>query len=118
MAYSKTNWQNGDIITAAKLNKMEQGVADIAHVLYPINVEVTIQEMSGTVIYTADKTYAEALAAIEDGKLPIYIFHDDGSTIVYYPALRKVTTPDKIEVVDTITQYIVHDSSGVHTEAR
>lgn len=116
MAYSKTNWQNGDIITAAKLNKMEQGVADIAHVLYPINVEVTRQEMPGTVIFTADKTYAEALGAIEDGKLPFYIFHD-GSTILYYPAWRKVTTPDRIEVVDTTTQYIVHDSSGVHTEA-
>lgn len=26
MAYSKTTWQNGDVITAPKLNKMEQGI--------------------------------------------------------------------------------------------
>lgn len=117
MAYTKTNWQNGDVITAAKLNKMEQGVASIAHALYPINVEVTGGELSGTVIFTADKTYAEALAAIENGKLPIYIFHD-GSAILYSPAQSKLTTPDRIEVVDTTTQYIVHDSSGVHTGAR
>ena len=28
MAYNPTEWATGDIITAAKLNKMEQGIAD------------------------------------------------------------------------------------------
>lgn len=28
MSYNKTNWQNGDIITAAKMNKVEQGIYD------------------------------------------------------------------------------------------
>ena len=28
MSYTPTNWQSGDIITSAKLNKMEQGIAN------------------------------------------------------------------------------------------
>lgn len=28
MAYTPTNWQDGDIITAAKLNKIEQGLVN------------------------------------------------------------------------------------------
>lgn len=28
MGYSKTNWQSGDTISSAKLNKIEQGIAD------------------------------------------------------------------------------------------
>lgn len=29
MAYEPTNWQNGDIITAEKLNKMENGIGNL-----------------------------------------------------------------------------------------
>ena len=28
MSYVKTTWQTGDIVTANKLNKMEQGIQD------------------------------------------------------------------------------------------
>ncbi len=28
MAYEKTNWQDNDVITAEKMNKLEQGVED------------------------------------------------------------------------------------------
>ena len=33
MAYTPTNWKNGDVVTSAKLNKLEQGVADAGGVL-------------------------------------------------------------------------------------
>ena len=33
MSYTPTNWQSGDIITSAKLNKMEQGIANGGGVL-------------------------------------------------------------------------------------
>ncbi len=28
MAYTKTNWKDGDVISAEKMNKIEQGIAD------------------------------------------------------------------------------------------
>ena len=28
MAYEPTNWKSGDVVTSAKLNKMEQGIAN------------------------------------------------------------------------------------------
>lgn len=31
MSYTPTNWDNGDIITAEKLNKIEQGISDISN---------------------------------------------------------------------------------------
>lgn len=34
MAYEKTNWQNGDVITAEKLNHAEQGIANACLTLY------------------------------------------------------------------------------------
>ena len=30
MSYEPTNWQSGDVVTSAKLNKIEQGIADSA----------------------------------------------------------------------------------------
>lgn len=30
MSYTPTNWQTGDTVTAQKLNKMEQGIAEVA----------------------------------------------------------------------------------------
>ena len=29
MAYIKTDWQTGDVITAPRMNKIEQGIADL-----------------------------------------------------------------------------------------
>lgn len=28
MSYTKTNWKDGDVISAEKMNKIEQGIAD------------------------------------------------------------------------------------------
>jgi len=33
MAYTPTNWKNGDVVTSAKLNKLEQGIAGAGGVL-------------------------------------------------------------------------------------
>ena len=32
MAYEKTNWQTGDVVTSAKLNKIEDGIANVGEV--------------------------------------------------------------------------------------
>lgn len=57
MSYEPTNWKTGDVVTSAKLNKLEQGVAGgvlVAH----------LDEETGNV----DKTWQEIYDALADGK--------------------------------------------------
>ena len=51
MAYSPTNWKNGDIVTADKLNKLENGVAACGVLI--------VNDTEGVL----DKTYAEIVSA-------------------------------------------------------
>ena len=64
MAYTPTTWKSGDVVTSAKLNKLENGVANASTLI------VTIEdgEESG---YVADATYAEIGAAIDAGGIVI-----------------------------------------------
>lgn len=39
MSYTPTNWQAGDIITAAKLNNMESGIANAGGSEYDIIID-------------------------------------------------------------------------------
>lgn len=56
MSYTPTEWQNGDTVTAEKLNKLEQGVADAGGGGSGILI---VHDTEGTL----DKTYAEIKAA-------------------------------------------------------
>ena len=71
MAYQKTTWQNGDIITAQKLNNIQNGIENVAGsdsgggtLFVPLN-------MSGdnaSYTYTATKTAHEIIAAANAGQ--------------------------------------------------
>ena len=65
MAYIPTEWETGDVITAEKLNKLENGVAAIPGVM------VVLAEEEGDVA-TLTATYAEIAAAMTDG-IPVFI---------------------------------------------
>lgn len=60
MAYTPTTWKSGDVVTSAKLNKLEQGVASTVFV-------VTLSHDEETSTYSTDKPYADILAAYEAG---------------------------------------------------
>jgi hypothetical protein len=60
MSYEPTNWKSGDVVTSAKLNKLEQGVAGVGGVLV---VHGTIDESTGTDFVSLGKTWAEINAA-------------------------------------------------------
>lgn len=60
MAYEPTTWKSGDVVTSAKLNKLEQGVAGSVFV-------VTLLYDDATSTYSTDKPYADILAAYEAG---------------------------------------------------
>lgn len=64
MTYIKNTWQSGDIVTAEKLNHLEQGVADAWEQLFIVN----FVEDSPLEPPTLDKTYQEMVEAYESGK--------------------------------------------------
>lgn len=64
MSYTPTVWANGDTITAAKLNKLEQGVSEAGNAM--------IVECEYGTPYTLDRTFAEIHNALRAG-VPVYI---------------------------------------------
>ena len=58
MAYEPTNWKTGDVVTSAKLNKLEHGVAAGSGVLV---VHSAFDE--STEVSTLDKTWQEIFDA-------------------------------------------------------
>lgn len=55
MAYEPTNWKKGDVVTAAKLNKLENGVSNVGGVLVAHITEVGF-----------DKTWSEVVSAVKN----------------------------------------------------
>lgn len=97
MAYTPTNWKDGDIISAEKMNKLEQGVAEgggggvllvnvteggSTPVVNSASPMLTAPIPSPT--FTADKTYGEVDAAVKAEKM-VYLVYNG----VYIP-LSKV----------------------------
>ena len=66
MAYEPTNWKTGDVVTSAKLNKLEQGVAAGSGVLV---LHSTYDESLDT--YVLDKTAFEIYSASLEGKVVV-----------------------------------------------
>ena len=62
MAYVKTVWETGDVITAEKLNNAEDGIEAaqpfVVHVSFDLDTEKSIM----------DKTFAEIRSALMEGK--------------------------------------------------
>lgn len=65
MAYVPTTWATGDIITAEKLNNIENGIESANNSLFIITV-TNLNREQGT--FTIDKTWNELKAAYENGK--------------------------------------------------
>ena len=68
MSYTPTNWTTGDTITATKLNKMEQGIANAGSAMV---LTITTTLLSKTL----NKTFAEIYEALHNGT-PCYIQYD------------------------------------------
>ena len=82
MSYNKTTWQTGDIVTAEKLNKLEDGVADASEVFI-----IGLQEDAPT---TLDTTWKEIHDALISGKLVVRIEIDDEFNAVYSSIVSSV----------------------------
>jgi len=113
MAYEPTVWQTGDVVTAEKMNKLEQGVANAG------------SGGSGTMIVhdsgegTLDKTFAEIRDAMLSGILVIVLITDGGSP---YMLCAKEAAYDSIEATYTVRtmgseKYATNSEDGYPTLA-
>jgi len=74
MSYTPTEWKNGDIVTAEKLNKLENGVSGIGSGVLSVGVEYINQGASD--IFTLQATAKEIMDAM-DAMIPVFAFFTD-----------------------------------------
>ena len=70
MAYTPTEWATGDVITAAKLNKMEEGIEAAGGIIIPVAVPDNSYDVStGEFIVSPDypKPFAEIMSDVAAG---------------------------------------------------
>lgn len=89
MSYEPTVWKTGDVVTSAKLNKLEQGVASGGLVVTGIDPVY----QSGTL----NKTWQEIFDAVSSGRFVVAAdtFEYEGKTYSYaYPLEGLSYSPD------------------------
>lgn len=86
MAYEKTTWTSGDVITAEKLNNMEDGIENASDGNAFV-VTISQHEFGGTA--TADKTYAEIEEAFQQGRDVRGILNRVDGTVIYGMAMNR-----------------------------
>ena len=64
MSYIPTTWQDGDIITANKLNKIENGISDNTSDIKIVTVNASTSDMQSFTIVSKDKTFSEVFNGI------------------------------------------------------
>lgn len=75
MAYTKTTWQTGDVITAEKLNHMEDGLAIAGGTLV---IGGFTYDTENEIIGTADKTWQEIDNALTAGARCVIVVSTNG----------------------------------------
>lgn len=98
MAYTKTNWTNGDLITASKLNKMEQGIADGASGGVMVITE-TYNPEAGT--GTLSATWQEINDSIASDAVP-FVKNVEGDTV-------RLSLVDFVEIADNLYSVYVNE---------
>ena len=109
MSYTKTTWSDGDVITAQKLNKLENGVANAGSILI-------VHENDGTL----DKTWQEICDSFIN-MIPVYLYepYENGSDFGYALSLVNAVTFSSnygycvfIHEASNFTEYVTDSPSG------
>lgn len=75
MSYTKTNWQTGDVITAEKLNKIEDAIEEASQG----GGGLTNPILTITVINEKDTSYGARDETVENGKLTVRLVEIESS---------------------------------------
>ena len=75
MAYNKTTWASGDVVTSEKLNNIESGISELdeSSDVFIVNVisDVSFPTTDKSISVTLDKTFEEMAAAFNARKLVV-----------------------------------------------
>lgn len=97
MSYEPTNWKTGDVVTSAKLNKLENGVANAG--VGGAFIVNAVDHPEG-LYYQLDKTWLEIRNALLNGERVILaeIFGDRDYVNTYYSfvSIMEQGTPDSL----------------------
>lgn len=94
MSYAKTTWVDGDVITAAKLNKNENQTA----LNEPLHVPFTVTADAGGMTGTTSETFERVVAAIAAGRDIVAEVTVNDAFVIYAPlsAKQPVTNPTAV----------------------
>ena len=113
MSYTKQTWETGDVITAEKLNHMEDGIGGTSGAGEILIIHVTYDN-TGTFL---DKTWQEIFDAMyEDGKI-CYVYDQYTDNNATYFNLDMVTGVFNMYVSAETIQYSIVAKSQYNTDS-
>lgn len=113
MSYEKQTWQTGDVVTANKLNHMEDGIATGGGDVLVVPVAMTI--VDGAPTLTTSVSVADVITATESGKAVLYA--------IYFSSNGMYEVITNYEIIDGSVGFafadstVVHDAEGIRIEA-
>ena len=79
MAYTPTEWQTGDVVTAEKLNKIEGAIEECSSNIFSVSGLVEASMDPETNIVTLNKSFSDLFAIIQARVVPfLVVFEDSG----------------------------------------
>lgn len=78
MAYTPTNWKDGDVVTSARMNHIESGIVDANQKLFMFGIN------NSGMTFSFDKTFDELMTAVNTGYIPVGVWDDEYDIIYYY----------------------------------
>lgn len=73
MAYDKNTWKSGDVVTSAKLNNIENGIANC-------NGAITATKADSRITLSA--SYNDVISMISTGIVPFTVIEDEGIEVI------------------------------------
>lgn len=91
MSYEPTEWQSGDVVTSAALNKLEQGVAAAGGGVLVVHADIQTGAL--------DKTVREIVAGLRNGGAMLVIdFLERDGILETYQIIRVEEYPDNYQI--------------------
>lgn len=108
MAYEPTEWKSGDVVTSAKLNKLEQAVAGCSLV-----VHATTEDD----VATLDKTWQEIFDAFSAGANVVVLLGEEGGEEDVESVAAVYVHLDKYVVQASLVNYLAASTSDYPTDS-